>query len=50
MVLVQFEVVFYCFDWFEFIFEEFLCKRNDEVSKELLSKMFKTPVFVLAIC
>ena len=28
---------------------EFLCEGNDEISKELLSKIFKTLVFVLAI-
>ena len=31
------------------VVDEFLCKGNDEVSKELLSKVFKTPVFVLVI-
>ena len=46
MVLVQFEV-FFCIVWIGF--EEFLCKGNDKVSKELLSKNFKIPVFVLAI-
>ena len=52
MVLVQFEVVFHCFYWFRLVwigFEEFLCKGNDEVLKESLSKNFKTHIFVLAI-
>ena len=31
------------------VVDEFLYKGNDEVSKELLSKIFKTPTFVLAI-
>ena len=31
------------------VVDEFLYKVNDEVLKELLTKIFKTPVFVLAI-
>ena len=36
MVLVQFEVVLHCSDWFGLV----LRKGNDEVSKELLSDFF----------
>ena len=42
MVLIHFEVVLYFFDSFGFVFEKFLYKGNDEVSKEL-SKIFQNP-------
>ena len=47
-----FSSVLGCFSFFGLVwigFKEFLCKENDEVSKELLSKNFKIPVFILAI-
>ena len=48
MVSVQFEVVLYFFLLVWIGFKEFLYKGNDEVSKVLLSKIFK-PLFLFWI-
>ena len=49
MVLVKFEIVLHCFDWFGLVLRKFCVKEMMKFSKELLSKTFKTPVFVLSI-
>ena len=36
--------MFGCFDWFGLVLRNF-CIRNGEVSKELLSKIFKKPCY-----
>ena len=43
MVLVQFEVVLYCFDWFRLVLRN-RCKKEDVgFSKEMLSKIYPNP-------
>ena len=49
MVLVQFDVVLHYFDWFGLVLRNGCKKENVEFSKEMLSKIVKTPVLVLAI-
>ena len=46
MVLVQFEIVFHCLDWFRGVFVK---RENVGFSKEMMSKNFKTPILVLDI-
>ena len=49
MSLDGFILVWGCFSLFLLVwigFEEFLCKGNDEVSKELLSIKFSKPLFL----
>ena len=46
MVLVKFEVVLHYFYWFGLFLRNFYVKEMMKFSKELLSKTFKTPVFV----
>ena len=43
MVLVQFEVVLHCFDWFGLVLRNGCKKENVEFSKEMLSKIFQNP-------
>ena len=41
MVLVQFEVVWHCFDWFGLVLRNGFKKDNVGFSKEMLSKICK---------
>ena len=43
MVLVQFEVVLYCFDWFGLVLRNGCKKENVGFSKEMLSKIYQNP-------
>ena len=43
MVLVQFEVVFHCFDWFGLVLTNGFKKKNVGFSKEMLSKIYQSP-------
>ena len=49
MVLVQFEVVLHCFDWFRFVLKNFCIKEMMKFQRSCYQKNFKTPGFVLAI-
>ena len=49
MVLVQFEVVFHCFDWFGLVLRNFCIKEMMKFQRSCCQKIFKTFVFVLAI-
>ena len=39
MVLVQYEVVLHCFDWFRLVLRNVCKKENVGFSKEMLSKL-----------
>ena len=41
MVLVHFEVVFHCFDWFGLVWRNACKKENVGFSKEMLSKIYQ---------
>ena len=41
MVLVQFEVVLHCFDWFGLVLRNDCKKENVRFSKEMLSKIYQ---------
>ena len=43
MVLVQFEVVFHCFNWFGLVMRNGCKKENVEFSNEMLSKFCQNP-------
>ena len=43
MVLIQFEVVLHCFDWFELVLRHCCKKENIGFSKEMLSKSYQNP-------
>ena len=43
MVLVQFEVVLQCFDWFGLVLRNGCKKENVRFSKEMLSKICQNP-------
>ena len=43
MVLVQFEVVLHCFDWFGLVLRNGCKKENVRFSKEMLSKICQNP-------
>ena len=43
MVLVQFEVVLHCFDWFGLVLRNGCKKENVRFSKEMLSKIYQNP-------
>ena len=43
MVLVQFEVVLHCFDWFGLVLRNDCKKDNVGFSKEMLSKICQNP-------
>ena len=43
MVLVQFEVVLHCFDWFGLVLRNGWKKENVGFSKEMLSKIYQNP-------
>ena len=43
MVLVQFEVVLHCFDWFGLVLRNGCKKENAWFSKETLSKICQNP-------
>ena len=49
MVLVQFEVVLHCFDWFGLVLRNFCKKEMIKFQRSCCQNIFKTPVFVLAI-
>ena len=49
MVLVQFEVVFHCFDWFGLVLRNFCVKEMMKFQKSCCQMFFKNPVLVLAI-
>ena len=49
MVLVQFEVVLHCFDWFELVLKNFCIKEMMKFQKSCCQNIFKTPVFVFVI-
>ena len=41
MVLVQFEIVLHCFDWFGLVLRNDCKKENVRFSKEMLSKIYQ---------
>ena len=43
MVLVQFEVVLHCFEWFELVLKNGCRKENVGISKEMLSNICQNP-------
>ena len=43
MVLVQFEVVLHCFNWFGLVLRTSCKKQNVGFSKEMLSKIYQNP-------
>ena len=45
MVLVQFEVVLHCFDWFGLVLRNGCKKENVGFSKEMLSKIYQNPCY-----
>ena len=49
MVLVQFEVVFHCFDWFGLVLRNFFIKEKMKFQTSCCQKILKTPVFLLDI-
>ena len=49
MVLVKFEVVLHCFDWFRLVLRNFCIKEMMKFQRSCCQIFFKTPVFVLAI-
>ena len=49
MVLVQFEVVLHCFDWFGLVLRNDCKKENVGFQRKYCKKFVKTPVLVLAI-
>ena len=49
MVLVWFEVVFHCFEWFGLFLRNFCIKEMMKFQRICCQKIFKTHVFVLAI-
>ena len=49
MVLVYFEVVFHCFDWFGLVLRNFCVKEMMKFQKSCCQICFKHHVLVLAI-
>ena len=49
MVLVHFEAVFHCFDWFGLVLRNGYKKENVGFSKEMLSNICQDPVLGLVI-
>ena len=49
MVLVHFEVVLHCFDWFGLVLRNFCIKEMMKFQRSYYQKNFQNPVFVLAI-
>ena len=49
MVLVQFDGVLNCFDWFGLVLRNFCIKEMMNFQKSCCQKIFKTLIFCLAI-